>query len=244
MMEASQILAAALGLTLAGLVKGATGIGYATVALPVLVAIAGLKPAMALVVAPTLAANLGLALAGGQIGATVRKFGALYLAMLPGVGAGAALLAVLDQRVAVALLGACMIAYALIALASPQLALSEKAARILKVPAGFLTGVVTGLTGSQVLPLVPYMLAQHMEAAATVQAINVGVLVLSTMLGASLLATEAVPPALLVASLAAIVPALAGSVIGAKIQKRLHGTALRRLVLAVVGLGGIKMVLG
>lgn len=244
MIDAAQVIAAALGLTLAGLVKGATGIGYATVALPVLVVIVGLKPAMALVVAPTLAANLGLALAGGRIGATLRMFGTLYLAMLPGVGVGVALLAVLEQRAAVALLGACMIAYALIALARPQLAMSRKAARVLKVPAGFLSGVVTGLTGSQVLPLVPYMLAQHMEAAAAVQAINIGVLVLSTMLGVSLLTTEAVPPVLLAASLAAIVPALAGSVIGAMIRKRLHGTVLRRLVLAVVGLGGIKMVLG
>lgn len=244
MIDEAHVTAASVGLTVAGLVKGATGVGYATVALPVLVAIVGLKSAMALIVAPTLAANLGLALTAGHLGTTLRCFAGLYLAMLPGVATGALLLAVIDQDAAVTLLGMCMIGYALFALMTPRMSLSPTAARILKIPAGFLTGLVTGITGSQVLPLVPYMLALNMDKGRTVQAINVGVLVLTSTLGISLLAARTVEPGELADSLLAIVPALAGSMIGAALHKRLDSATLRRLVLGVVGLGGVKMVLG
>ena len=48
-MEWSLLALAGLGLFLAGIVKGATGLGYSSCALPFLVSAIGLKPAMALV---------------------------------------------------------------------------------------------------------------------------------------------------------------------------------------------------
>jgi uncharacterized protein len=82
-------IAAALGLAVAGILKGATGVGYATFALPLLATLVGLKAAMALIIVPTLAVNLSLAAFGGYLKINTRAFLRLYLAMVPGVAAGA-----------------------------------------------------------------------------------------------------------------------------------------------------------
>src|SRR6185436_20590924 len=52
---------AALGLFLAGVIKGTTGLGYSSCALPFLVSAIGLKPAMALVLIPAMATNVSVA---------------------------------------------------------------------------------------------------------------------------------------------------------------------------------------
>jgi uncharacterized protein len=241
---AQQWVAVALALAAAGIVKGATGIGYATIALPILASLIGLKPAMALIVFPTLAANFGLAVSGGHFRDNVYAFGPLYAAMLPGVAAGAALMMWTDPKFASAGLGVCMITYAGVALAKPNLRLSASSGRHLRIPAGLLSGILTGLTGSQVVPLVPYMMACDLSANRAIQAINMGVLILSALLGISLLVAGAVPPSLIAASCLAIVPALMGSAIGAAWRKQLGDSALRELVLVVVGLCGIKLAIG
>lgn len=229
------------GLFGAGLVKGATGIGFATCALPIVAAAVGLKPAMALVILPTLAVNAGLALSGGRLNTALRNHGVLYAAMLPGVAAGVSILAAIDQRNATAGLGLVMVAYAAFALLRPALRFSPKAASVLRLPAGLATGFVTGLTGSQVMPLVPYLLAAEEEPRDAIGAINVGVLLLSVMLAAGLIATSAVDPVWFAASMVGVFPAAAGATLGASIQSRLSNPLLRVLVLLVIGAMGIKM---
>ena len=48
---------------------------------------------------------------------------------------------------------------------------------------GLLNGALTGFTGSQVMPLMPYMLALNLEPALFVQAVNIAVVVASAFLG-------------------------------------------------------------
>lgn len=235
---------AGLGLIAAGVVKGATGIGYATCALPILTYTFGLKPAMALILAPTIATNMSVAMSSGDVKESARKFAPLYVGMIPGVGVGVTLLSWVDSSTAVFFLGVLMICYSVISLARPALKLSEATARWLKLPVGFLNGVLTGLTGSQVIPLVPYVLALELEPKQMIQAINLGVLILTTLLGAGLLAKNLVDPLLLEASILAAAPALVGVKIGTALRAHLPGHCVQRLVLAVVGLIGLKMVTG
>lgn len=238
------VLGVIIGLLVAGVIKGATGIGYATCALPLVAAFVGLKPAMALVIVPTLAVNASLAFAGGHFKANMREHGVLYAAMVPGVGAGVVLLAVVDTAMATAGLGATMIAYACYASVKPTSRLSPEQARFLRLPVGLATGMITGLTGSQVMPLVPYMLAAEMSPGQSIAAVNVAVLLLSVLLGVGLILSSAVDASWIAASAAAALPALAGAAIGAGIQNRLPTASLRALVLGMIGLLGAKMLLG
>lgn len=243
-MDSESIILAGLGLLVAGIVKGATGIGYATCALPVLASIVGLKPAMALILAPTFATNFSMALFSGDLRGTISKFYPLYVAMIPGIAVGVTLLSVIDSKIAVFVLGLLLIFYGVLSLVKPELRLAPDASRQLRIPVGFANGFLTGLTGSQVIPLVPYMLSLNVDPKVSIQAINVGVLVLTTLLSGALLATSLLDGTLLLLSVLAVVPALGGVFIGTCIQARLSAPLVRGLVVTVVGLMGVKMALG
>ena len=78
-MEWSLLLLAGLGLFLAGVVKGATGLGYSSCALPFLVSALGLKPAMALVLIPAMATNVTVACSAGHFTEISRRLRACIL---------------------------------------------------------------------------------------------------------------------------------------------------------------------
>src|SRR5262245_52153365 len=133
-MEWSLLLLAGLGLFLAGVVKGATGLGYSSCALPFLVSALGLKPAMALVLIPAMATNVSVACTAGHFSEISRRFAGLYLAMLPGIAIGICLLVWINQAIAVQALGIIIITYVCLTVFRPQITISGTLERALKVP--------------------------------------------------------------------------------------------------------------
>lgn len=241
-LEPSALLLAALGLFLAGIVKGATGLGYASCALPFLAVSIGLKPAMALVIVPAMATNVSLAVSTGHLWETLSRFKPLYLAMLPGIVLGVHLLAVVSAANALQLLGLVVMVYVAIAIAKPQLSLPARLQSVLQVPTGFLNGVMTGLTGAQVMPLFPYMMALNLDAGRTLQAINIAVLIGSAILGAGLFAAGIMTLPLLGLSVLAAAPALFGVALGEAARHRIPLQAFRRLSLLTLFLmGGLML---
>ena len=119
---------------------------------------------------------------------TLDRFKRLYLAMLPGIVCGIWLLVWVDQGIATRVLGLVMISYVALALARPAMAIPQRLQSVLQYPTGFLNGVVTGVTGAQVMPLFPYIMGLQMDPSRTVQAINLAVLIASTVLGVGLVA--------------------------------------------------------
>jgi uncharacterized membrane protein YfcA len=90
--DARHAALAAMGLFVAGLVKGTTGLGYSTCTLPFLVAAIGLKAAIVIVPIPAMAANIGLLLGAGHIRETIHRFWKFYAATVPGIFFGTMLL--------------------------------------------------------------------------------------------------------------------------------------------------------
>jgi uncharacterized membrane protein YfcA len=154
-MDLNLIVTAVSGLFFAGIIKGATGIGYSSCALPFLVASLGLKEAIVLVVAPAMASNVAVLFTTGSLKHSLRKFWPLYVATLPGILFGVFLLTWVDKRIPTQILGVIICAYAILALLRPALTISPRLARAAQVPVGLSNGVLTGFTGSQVMPLMP-----------------------------------------------------------------------------------------
>lgn len=242
-MDAVSIAIAACGLFIAGVVKGATGLGYSSCALPFLVLAVGLKPAMAIVIAPALATNISLSLSLGNLRETAARFRWLYLTMLPGIALGVWLLVWVPARTAVQVLGLVIIAYVALALARPALAIPARLVTPLQVPTGFLNGVVTGLTGAQVMPLFPYVMALHLPPDATVQVVNLAVTIATTILAIGLLQTGIMTPELLGLSVAAIVPALIGVELGNRARGRIPAAQFRRIVLVALSVVGAMLLM-
>jgi uncharacterized protein len=229
-MEWDLIFVCIIGLTVAGIIKGVTGLGYASCALPFLVFSLGLKTAMATVIIPAMATNMSVALNSGHLFETWHRFKLLYVAMLPGIVAGVVLLMWIDQALSVTVLGVIIILYACIALARPNMVLPRSMERPLQIPVGFFNGVVTGLTGAQVMPLFPYMM-------------SLAVMLASTVLALALLATGILTPRLLAASCFAVAPALLGVEAGIRLRARIAPDRFKRIVLATLMLSGMLMLL-
>ncbi len=241
-MEYTSLVAALVGLFFAGMLKGATGLGYSSCALPFLAAAVGLKTAIVLVILPAMVSNIAVVVTTGFFRETVLRFWPLFLATLPGIWLGVQGLLWLDQRLTEICLGILIIAYSVLSLARPNLALPAYLERPLQVPAGLLNGMLTGLTGSQVLPLVPYVMALRLDPDRTVQAINLSVTLASLFMGLALInaGLMSVPTATL--SLIAIAPALAGIMLGTRARRMIPAQNFRVVVLATLAVLGALLI--
>ena len=242
-MDVNLVVVAVSGLFFAGILKGATGIGYSSCALPFLVASLGLKEAIVLVVVPAMASNVAVLFTTGSLGRSFRKFWPLYLSTLPGILCGILLLTWADKRVPTQVLGVIICAYAIQALLRPAFSLSPKAARSAQLPVGFANGVLTGFTGSQVMPLMPYMLALNLEPALFVQAVNVAVVIASVFLGFGLWIAGLMSAPELSLSILATAPALLGVHLGNWARRHIPASQFKSIVLGVLLLIGFSLAL-
>ncbi len=242
-MDVILVVVAVSGLFFAGIIKGATGIGYSSCALPFLVASLGLKEAIVLVVAPAMASNVAVLFTTGSLGRSLGRFWPLYLATLPGTLCGVFLMGWADKRIPTQVLGVIICAYAIQALLQPSIALAPRKAKALRVPVGFANGLLTGFTGSQVMPLMPYMLALNLEPAIFVQAVNIAVVIASVFLGFGLWITGLMSAPELSLSVLAIAPALLGVQLGGWARRHVPAAQFKSVVLAVLFLIGISLAL-
>lgn len=224
----------------AALAKGITGLGFSTACLPFLVLALGLRETLPLLLLPSLSSNVLVMRDAGPLKATVSRFWPMFLAQIPGVFLGLWLLNWLDGGLAAAILGTVLIVYCVFALARPTLYLSSATARYLRLPCGFVTGSVNGLTGSQVMPVMPYLLSLQLQPQQLVQAINASFTVSSVMMviGLTQLGLLTVPVA--VVSIVGLIPVYFGIKIGSRLREKFSPEMFRKLVLfTLIGLGGV-----
>ena len=233
-MDLIQITVVSSAFLAAGLVKGVTGLGYTTSALPVITLAVGLHTAMPLVLFPSMASNLTVMVGAGHFRTTLRRFLLLYLALLPGLGLGLALVLTADQDLAASVLGLVIIVYCAFAFWRPALRLTERQERTMQIPVGLLNGLINGFTGSQIIPLVPFMLSLRLEADRFVQAVNIGFTLSSLVMVFGLSQVGLLNWSTLLFSVAGIVPAILGSWVGAILRRRLPDTRFRLFVLSVL----------
>lgn len=216
---------------IASTIKGLTGIGFSTSCLPIMALRLDLTVAIPLVIIPSIVSNLAVMLQAGCFGSAVKRFWPLYLASIPGLLAGVALLVAIRADAAKAVLGLVLMAYAIWALGNKSFALSEERERQLRVPVGLCTGFVNGLTGSQVMPVLPYLLSLPLDKKAFVQAINISFTLSSLILLLAMNQRGFLSAPTLLMAVAGLVPVLATVYLAGRLQHRLSGTWHRRLVL-------------
>jgi uncharacterized protein len=240
-MDASLILFAISGLFFAGIIEGATGIGYSSCALPFLAAALDLKSAIVLLVVPAMASNIAVLFTTGSLAKALKRFWPLYLSTLPGILSGTALLMLVDKRVPTQILGAIIAAYSIQAWLKPAFVLQPKIAHAAQVPVGLLNGLLTGLTGSQVMPLMPYMVSLKLDAGLFVQAVNIAVVIASVFLGFGLWLAGTMSALDFGLSILAVAPALTGVQLGNWARQHIPAAHFRTIVLAVLLIIGISL---
>jgi uncharacterized membrane protein YfcA len=101
----------------------------------------------------------------------------------------------------------------------------------MQLPAGLLNGFLTGLTGSQIVPLLPYMLSLKLDPDRFVQAVNIAVVTASVILFLALIYSGLMTRHLAMISAIGVVPGLLGVYLGNSMRTRIGSQAFRKVVL-------------
>jgi uncharacterized membrane protein YfcA len=234
-----QVLAAICGTFLvAGFVKGVVGLGLPTVSLALLTAVLGLPQAMALLLVPSFVTNLVQALNGGNAVEILRRNLPFFLLATATVWVGALALTRLDTEMLAGLLGAILVVYAGINLAGVRVAIPAGHRSWLGPVFGATNGVLTGMTGSFVVPGVMYLQAIGLTRDTLVQAMGILFTLSTIALALALGGNGLLDVELGVISAAALLPALAGMAIGRKLREYLSEARFRTvLFLALLAMG-------
>ncbi len=228
-MDGTLIAAIAAAFLLAGFVKGVIGMGLPTVSLAVLAATVGLKEAMALMLIPSFVTNVWQALAGGHFRAMVKRLWPLLAAAVPAIWLGAGMLAQTDAPAAAAFLGVLIFLYSALALARTVVPAPGRHERWMSPVAGAVTGVITGLTGSFVMPAVLYMQALGLTRHELVQAMGISFTLSTAVLALALAGHSLLPADLGLLSAAALVPSAIGMVVGQWVRDKLSEERFRQV---------------
>ena len=154
MFETPTIIAIVATFFLAGTVKGVIGLGLPTVSLALLTVAIDLPSAMALLLVPSFVTNLWQALVGGHLKAALGRIWPFLFMATVTVWLGALALTRVDLSWLSALLGALLIVYAAFSLAGLRLAVTARQEAWTGPLAGAANGILTGMTGSFVVPRV------------------------------------------------------------------------------------------
>jgi uncharacterized membrane protein YfcA len=200
---------------LAGIVKGAIGLGLPTVSVGLLGLVMAPAQAAALLVVPSLVTNVWQLAAGPRFGPLARRLGTMMVGICLGSWAGVGLLTADRSGHATTALGLALAAYAIVGLSGMRLAVPARAEPWISPAIGAITGLVSGATGVFVIPAVPYLQALDLEKEELVQALGLSFTVSTTALAIGLAQAGAFQPAPSAFDLPAPAPATATATAGA-----------------------------
>ena len=144
---------------------------------------------------------------------------------------------------AAAVLGVVLIVYGLFALKTPNLTMPARLEKPLAPVTGLATGIVNGLTGSQLMPVLPYLMALHLDRERFVQAINCSFTSSSIVMaiGLSKIGLMNIETALV--SAIGVSPVWIGLKLGGNIRRRLAPELFRKLVIYMLMSSGVLLLI-
>ncbi len=223
---------------LAGTVKGVIGFGLPTISLGLLAATLGLQPAMALLIVPSLVTNVWQALIGGHTGAVLRRIWPFLVAASATVWLGALVLVRLDPVFLSGLLGILLVCYAGFSLGGIRISIPSRHEVWAGPVFGAANGILTGMTGSFLVPGVLFLQAIGLSQAMLIQAMGMLFTASTLALALALKSNHLLTADLGVASLVALLPALLGVILGRKIRQKLSEARFRQVFFtAILALG-------
>jgi uncharacterized protein len=242
MPEATLLLVLATFL-FAGTVKGVIGLGLPTVSLAILTVAIDLPTAMVLLLVPSFVTNLWQACRGGNAALLLRRLWPFLLPAGFSVWIGALALSRIDLSLLSALLGSLLAIYAAASLTGLRLALAARQQTWAGPLAGLVNGLLTGMTGSFVVPGVIYLNAIGLSREQLIQAMGM-LFTLSTLaLAFSLGSYRLLDGAQITTSSIALLPAIIGMIIGQRIRSKISEQVFRSIFFWCLLLLGVYIML-
>jgi uncharacterized membrane protein YfcA len=242
-LSAFQYAFAFFALFLGGLVKGTVGIGMKAISLGLLATVMPLPVAIALLIIPGIVANIWQVVGGGSIIASFKRIWTVLLACCVGVWLGAGILVVADTQILTIGLGVLLGTYAAYALLAPHIPAPGRHEGWMSPLIGGLNGLAAGMTGSDVIPGVPYLQALGLARDELVQAMGLLFLTASFAIALAFQQKGLLDGRLAFSSLIAALPALTGYYLGEKVRKRIPEAQFRQVLLLSLLLLGLYIVI-
>ncbi len=239
MLEPSIALAIFVIFLLAGTVKGIIGLGLPTVSLGFLSVLFDLPSAMALMTVPSFATNFWQATVGNQARAALLRIWPFLIMATVTVWIGATALSQVNLSLLTGLLGGLVIAYAAIGLSGTRFSMSQRQAAWAGPILGIVNGILTGMTGSFVVPGVMYLQSLGLSRDVLIQAMGMLFTASTIALAVALHRNNLLTTELATASTLSVVPAVLGMMLGQGIRRNLSDVLFRRVFfLGLLVLGG------
>jgi uncharacterized membrane protein YfcA len=227
----------------AAFIKGLTGLGFVTICLPVIAIYIKLEQAIPLVVLPSVLSNVMVIYQTGRLRQSLRRFWLLYISAFPGIYAGVLILNMVGNYAAKIILGVVSIAYSLLLLLKIELSIPEKNERILSVPIGLTNGFLNGLTGTQIIPMLPYLLSLRLDRDGIINAINVGFTLSITVLLIIFGKFNLISFEILKYSILGAIPVAAGIYLGGKLRHKISEEKFKLAILFLLIIIGANLIL-
>lgn len=226
----------------AAIAKGVTGLGFSTTCLPILALLIGLKDALPLVLIPSIFSNIVVMRQAGRFGETLKRFWPMFLCLLPGLALGLWTLAYIDGRLAGAILGIMMLVWCAFTFAKPELSIAANWHRPLAPIVGFITGTINGVTGSQVMPMVPFVMMLRLERNLFIQVVNCSFTLSSLVMIVGLVQLGLFSWQDVLISVIGLIFVRFGVSQGAAIRHRLSESLFRHSVLIMLSIMGLALI--
>ncbi len=238
MFDAHIILSVAGTFLLAGAVKGVIGLGLPTVSLALLTVAFDLPSAMALLLAPSFVTNLWQAMVGGNGKAILLRLWPFLVMATVTVWIGAAALTRVDPSLLTTLLGMLLATYAIVNLGGIRLTIPARHEAWAGPLMGSANGVLTGMTGSFVVPGVMFLQAIGLSRDMLIQAMGMLFTASTVALAFALQKSNLLTVDQGILSVGAVLPAIAGMILGQRVRKMLPEPLFRKVFfIALLALG-------
>jgi uncharacterized protein len=228
-------------LLLAGVVKGATGVGLPLVLVPLTTQILDVPVAVALLPVPMIASNIGQAMEGGRTIAAIRQLVPVLATLIVGTFIGVHLLVSIDRRTLSLILGVTFIGLAAMLAFLPRLRIGKAAARWAGPLVGFCAGVLGGMSAIFGPPMIAYFISLGLPPNLFIKQMAIVAFTASLTLAIALGGNGSMSPADFLISASCLIPIQLGMPLGRWLRARTKPEMFRVLVLLVLALGGLDM---
>jgi hypothetical protein len=227
----------------AAFIKGAIGFGFPALGTPLLSLVVDVKTAVVVLILPNIVMDgLQFARRGTPL-STVRRFGVLLISGAGGVVLGTHVLTLLSPRAAMLILGASVLCFVALNATGLSPRVPAHWEPWLSPPAGFVAGVIGGVTNAPAIPLVLYFQAIGLSKHDFVSSVAFTFFFYKLVQLGAVTWYGLLPGSLLGASLALTAVGLIGFAVGLRVQDRLDQRSFNRAVLGfLAGLGAWLLV--
>jgi uncharacterized protein len=227
---------------LGGIVKGIIGTGLPTIALAILTATIGLKEGMAIILLPSILTNIRQGFFGGELDVVMKRSWSFFVATFLTVWVGAAFIPHVNISFLSGLLGTILIVYAAIGIFAAGIPRPGSAEQWMSPLIGAINGLLTGLTGSSVIPGVLYLQSLGLKRDTLIQTMGLLFFISTTTLALALQKNHLLTTELLLISAIAVIPTFIGMQVGISIRKRISEKRFRQFFFGFMLLLGVYII--